>query len=82
MYVCLLLTIEHYEQNSRHDNNLAAGPILTDKMPHYLRRRRSQKVNISSRRGGREGEMEIWMAAMSMHVTIVTCGNCDHMWKL
>ena len=63
-------------------NNLAAGPKLTDKMPYYLRRRRSQKVNISSGRGGREGEMEIWMAAMKMHVTIVTCGNCDHMWKL
>ena len=43
-------------------NNLAAGPKLTDKMPYYLRRRRSQKVNISFGRGGREGEMEIWMA--------------------
>ena len=47
----------------------------------YRRRRRSRKVNMSLGRGeGGGGEMEIWTAAMTVHVTIVTiCDNSDHL---
>ena len=82
-YELQTLSISPFSGHRRLDSK---RPTTSNTMHFYRRRRRSRKVNMSSGRGGeggwREegGEMESWMAEMSMHVTIVTtCDNCDHM---